>query len=74
MVKRMDITGPFRESPQGAFVFAEEYDKLIAVLVAICERGDTDHSAKSMYWLAANALAARGFNSSYLASINGKVK
>jgi hypothetical protein len=32
-------------------------------LVAVCERGDTDHSAKSMYWIASDALKAAGFNS-----------
>jgi hypothetical protein len=32
-------------------------------LVAVCERGDTDHSAKSMYWIASNALKAAGFDS-----------
>lgn len=40
-----------------------DYMKLVAALVAVCERGDTDHSAKSMYWIASDALKDAGFNS-----------
>lgn len=38
--------------------------RLISALAGVCERGDTDHSAKSMYWIASNALKAEGFRPS----------
>jgi hypothetical protein len=44
------------------YVLAVEYDKLVDALVAVCERGDTDHSAKSMYWIASDALKAAGYD------------
>lgn len=37
--------------------------RFIAALVAVCERGDTDHSAKAMYWIASDALKAAGYSS-----------
>lgn len=46
-----------------AVVSQGDYMKLIAALAAVCERGDTDHSAKSMYWIASDALRKAGFNS-----------
>lgn len=46
-----------------AVVADSDYMKLVAALAAVCERGDTDHSAKSMYWLASDALKAAGFDS-----------
>ena len=46
-----------------AVVADADYMKLIQALAAVCERGDTDHSAKSMYWIASDALKAAGFNS-----------
>lgn len=50
--------------PNGPYVRYEDgRDKLIAALVAVCERGDTDHSAKAMYWIASDALKAAGLDS-----------
>jgi hypothetical protein len=40
-----------------------EHKALREALVAVCERGDTDHSAKAMYWIASDALKAIGLNS-----------
>jgi hypothetical protein len=37
--------------------------KFRVALVAVCERGDTDHSAKAMYWIASDALKAAGYDS-----------
>lgn len=51
------------ECTSPAVVSDHDYMKLIAALTAVCERGDTDHSAKSMYWIASDALKAAGFNS-----------
>ena len=43
------------------YIAETHYDKLIRALVAVCERGDTDHSAKSMYWIASDVLKAAAF-------------
>lgn len=68
MVKRWMVKWDETEIPDGSYVREADYDNLLRALVAVCERGDTDHSAKSMYWIASDALKAAGYDSNGNAS------
>jgi DNA-binding FadR family transcriptional regulator len=52
-----------RTTAQQLRTLVAEHKALREALVAVCERGDTDHASKAMYWIACNALEAIGLNS-----------